>query len=104
MLRSCSERVVANLPVHSVRSAKEIIRRQFFKREHAARVQQAVQIICQEHVEVEIESAESINRQVSKEIKTLDRIREGIKDIVILREMSFQKRRHIFILEEKIII
>ena len=102
MSRGRSKRVIPDLPIHAVGAPQIIVDRQLLEWKDAAEFQKTVQLRGQEHVEVEVESAEMIDRKIPEEIIPLDGIAEGMKNVPVFWEMRFQELLDLAIIKKEV--
>src|SRR5690349_19804603 len=94
-----AEGEVADLPVHPLAPQQAAVGEPL-ERKHATGRQQRRQVSRQHHVEIEIESAEAIDRQVSKKIVALNRYPVRIEHFSILWKLSIDEPLHVRVVEE----
>src|ERR1700722_20010438 len=104
MSRRRAEPVIADFPIHVEMIAQKMAEGQAFEGKHAAGIEQTVQAGGQQHVEIEVEPAIAVNRQVAKEIVPLNAKTERVHDRPILREFFGDESLHRRIVEKQIFI
>ena len=93
-----SERIIADFPVHSS-CAQVGIDREFFEGENAGVGCQLGDVAGKEDIEIEIKSAQPIDREVTEKIDSLDGKRKGVKRGAIFRKLPIDESRDVAVVE-----
>ena len=91
MAGRCTKGIVPNFPIHPVLVAEEAVVAQGFEWEYTTEFKQIFETGCQEHIGVKIETAETIDRELTEEIVTLNSYGERLKHRPVLRKLGVDK-------------